>query len=408
MFSATTSDAAPPEPGLRRGGDALPGLVSGLDITLTSHIEDVEAIWRQLAAGSVESPGQSYDFIRLWVADRKIPVADQHYLVARLAGQPLALLPLHRKRVWGLRVFTWFPGANANCYAPIADYERLAALGREGRAALWQAMLGRLQGADAVYLRSVPAEIGGHSDLFDELGDQLPIETLYRSQYSSWQECDRLQRSRSRRKHDRQQGERLAALGTVDFEEMGGGQDMERAIKTLFRQRSARFRAMGIRDLFVLDQLTGFYLAAAAPGSGLDVRLHILRLDGQIVAMRYNIVHGERMFCLISSMSDDPAIQAGSPGKQCLLRVMQAVFEEGIAVFDMGSGFTDEKRHWCNVQIPLHNHYVGLTLRGGIAVTAHRLIQRLRAAIKANGQLRRIVRSLRLAFARKDASAPLD
>ena len=57
----------------------------------------------------------------------------------------------------------------------------------------------------------------------------------------------------------------------------------------------------------------------------------MLRLNGEIVAVRYNIVHGDRMFCLISSMSDDPAIQNGSPGKQCLLRVMQTVFDAGLS-----------------------------------------------------------------------------
>ena len=169
---------------------------------------------------------------------------------------------------------------------------------------------------------------------------------LYRSQYASWEECDRLQRSKSRRKHDRQQGDRLGAMGAVVFEELRNSDDTRSDIATMFSQRSARFRAMGIRDTFVCDGLIGFYHAAAAAGSGVDVRLHVLRLNGDIVAVRYNIVHDDRMFCLISSMSDDPAIQNGSPGKQCLLRVMQTVFEAGYRVFDMGEGLTDEKRHW--------------------------------------------------------------
>jgi len=371
------------------------------EITVTHCIEEVEAVWRQLSLRGVESPGQSYDFIRLWVADRAIAPADQIYVVGRIGGEPVALLPLHRRRVWGFSVFTWFPGAHANCYAPIADPARLAALGAEGRAALWQDMLEALgKRADAVYLRSIPAEIDGYGSLFDELGEHLPVETLYRSRYASWAECDGLQRSRSRRKHDRQQGERLAALGTVRFEELRVGDDMEAAIDTMFRQRSARFRAMGIRDLFVLDGLTGFYRAAAMPGSGLDVRLHVLRLDEAIVAVRYNVVFGQRMFCLISSMSDDRAIQGGSPGKQCLLRVMQAVFDGGVTLFDMGCGFTDEKRHWCNVQIPLRHHYIGLNARGWVISDCHRLFQRLRAAIKANSRLKAAIRGLSLATGR--------
>jgi CelD/BcsL family acetyltransferase involved in cellulose biosynthesis len=99
-------------------------------------------------------------------------------------------------------------------------------------------------------------------------------------------------------------------------------------------------------------------------------------------------------------MSDDPAIQNGSPGKQCLLRVMQTVFDDGFRVFDMGSGFTDEKRHWCNVQTPLQQHYIGLTRQGALVVAGHRAFQKARAAIKANDQLKGVFRSIRQAYDR--------
>lgn len=368
---------------------------TGVVVAVSERIEDVEAVWRGLTAGAIESPGQSYDFIAAWVRDRKVPTSQQRYVVGLVDNVPVALLPLHRKRVYGLPIFTWFPGAHAGCYAPVADYERLIALGPDGRRALWSAMTGALSGGDVVYLRSIPTEVGGHQGLFDELGTTLAVETLYRSHYASWEDCDRLQRNKSRRKHDRQQGDRLTAMGAVSFAEIRTGGDTEAAIATMFMQRSARFKAMGIRDTFVLDGLIGFYQDLARAGSGIDVRLHVLRLNGAIVAVRYNIVHGDRMFCLISSMTDDPAIQNGSPGKQCLLRVMQTVFDEGITVFDMGSGYTDEKRHWCNEQLPLRQHYVGLTPQGQLIVAAHQAFQRTRARIKANPQLKSAIRSTR-------------
>jgi CelD/BcsL family acetyltransferase involved in cellulose biosynthesis len=226
------------------------------------------------------------------------------------------------------------------------------------------------------------------------LGSPLAVDTLYRSEFASWEECDRLQRSRSRRKHDRQQGDRLAALGEIGFELVTDPAAGRAAIEVMFRQRSARFRAQGIRDTFVCDNLVDFYQRALEPGSGLDIRLHVLRLNGEIVAVRYNVVHGARMFCLISSMSDDPAIQVGSPGKQCLLRVMQTVFDGGFSMFDMGSGFTDEKRHWCNVQTPLRQHYVGLTLKGRLSVGCHQQFQKLRAQAKANPRVKSALRYL--------------
>jgi CelD/BcsL family acetyltransferase involved in cellulose biosynthesis len=125
------------------------------------------------------------------------------------------------------------------------------------------------------------------------------------------------------------------------------------------------------------------------------VKLHVLRLNGEVVAVRYNIVVGDRMFCLISSMTDDPLVQGGSPGKQCLLRVMQAVFDAGHRCFDMGAGFTDEKRHWCNVQIPLRQHYLAMTPWGHAVALAHRGAQSARRNIKTNPKLLALAKKLR-------------
>lgn len=369
-------------------------LPQSVSVEVYHRIEDVEAIWRRLTHGGIESPGQSFDFIRLWVTDRRIPGKDQYYVLGRVDGEPVAILPLHRRRVHGIRVYTWFPGAHAGCYTPVADLGWLAALGPSGRASFWRAMVGSLDRADAVYLRSVPAAAGGVEGIFDELGSNLVVETLYRSVYSSWEACDGQQRSRSRRKHDRQQGERLAALGEVGFSEVTDLAEAHMAVDIMFAQRSARFRAQGIRDTFVADGLTGFYHAALEPGSGVDVRLYVLRLDGKIVAARYNVVHGDRMFCLISSMSDCARIQTGSPGKQCLLRVMQTVFDQGYSVFDMGCGYTDEKRHWCNVQVPLRQHYIALSPQGAAVVGLHKAYQRFRAWAKGNAAIRGTLRSL--------------
>ncbi|SFV30971.1 Acetyltransferase involved in cellulose biosynthesis, CelD/BcsL family [Devosia crocina] len=362
---------------------------------MSRDIDDVEEVWRILSVGPMESPGQSYNFIRLWIADRGVEHANKAFVVGEVDGQPVALLPLHCHRYFGFSVYTWFPRSQVGAYAPVSDYRKLSELGPEGRASLWSTMIGQLSDADAVYLRTVPEEIAGYGALFSELGKALAVETLYRAEFNSWEECDKLQRSRSRRKHDRQQGDRLDALGKVEFELVTDREQGLAAIDVMFRQRSARFKAQGIRDTFVEDRLIEFYKTAMCPTSGIDVRLHVLRLDGEIVAVRYNVVEGHRMFCLISSMSADPAIQAGSPGKQCLLRVMQTVFDAGIGVFDMGSGFTDEKRHWCNVQIPVRQHYVGCTLRGQIAVSLHQQFQRLRAQAKANETIRRGLRHLR-------------
>jgi CelD/BcsL family acetyltransferase involved in cellulose biosynthesis len=281
------------------------------------------------------------------------------------------------------------------CNAPIVDVARLQSLSPDERRRLWIKLLRSIAGADVVYMKSVPQLIVDGIDLFAEMGQVLGADTLYRAAFTSFEDADKTQRNKSRRKHDRQQGDRLAAMGDVAFEEIGNGPAAVALLETMFQQRAARFRQMGVFDPFAIPRIRAFYDSSAREGSGVPVKLHVLRLNGNVVAVRYNIVHADRLFCLISSMSDDPAIQSGSPGKQCLLRVMQTVFDAGYRTFDMGEGLTDEKRHWCNVQVAVRHHYMPITRRGAFAAQTHRGLHTLRRRIKNDERLLGWAKSLR-------------
>jgi CelD/BcsL family acetyltransferase involved in cellulose biosynthesis len=351
-------------------------------ITATHRLDEVEHVWRSLTEKSVESPGQSIDFIRLWIKALNIAERDQFYVVAHLDNTPIALVPLQRRWDKGARVLSWFPGPHVGCNAPIVDIARLQTLSPDERRKLWIKLLRSFKGADVVYMKAVPQLVVDGIDLFAEMGQSLESEIVYRAAFHSFEEADKTQRNKSRRKHDRQQGDKLEAKGEVTFGEVGNGAAALAVLETMFHQRAARFRDMGVFDPFAIPKIREFYDSTARSESDVPVKLHVMRLNGEIVAVRYNIVHGDRLFCLISSMSDDPSIQHGSPGKQCLLRVMQTVFDQGFRVFDMGEGLTDEKRHWCNQQIPVRHHYMPITRRGAIAAQAHQGWHRMRTRIK--------------------------
>jgi CelD/BcsL family acetyltransferase involved in cellulose biosynthesis len=377
----------------------------GFTISVTHSLAEVEAIWRGLAADGIDSPGQNPDFVRLWTAALEIPEANQFYVVATENGVPVALLPLQRRWDKGVRVLSWFPGPHVGCNAPLIDEARVAAMTPPKRRRLWIRMLRDVTGADVVYLKSMPQRMVDGVDIFAELGQNIEAETLFRAAFQNFEEADRTQRSKSRRKHDRQHGDRLAALGEIGFEAVTNGSEALGIMEVMFRQRAARFRAMGVFNPFAIPAIRAFYDSTAAAGSGVEVKLHALRLDGEIVAVRYSIVEGDRLFCLISSMSDDPVLQNGSPGKQCLLRVMQTEFDAGFRAFDMGEGLTDEKRHWCNEQIPLRHHYVPVTRRGALAASLHRRWQVTRRQIKSDARLLGWAKALRGTMSRLSGKA---
>ena len=233
-------------------------------VTVFNDIEAVRPLWERLASTNRLSPGQDFAFIRQWIEAQGIAPRDCYFVVASWGGAPVALLPLQRRLSQGIRVLTWFPRAHVGCHAPIIDAERLAALTSDERRSLWQAVRRNLRGADALILCSVPLREGS-ADPFAELGSSSVVETLYRSVFANWEEADRVQRSKSRRKHDRQQGERLEALGSVEFKELGNGPEAEAVLAVMFRQRAARFAEMGVRDPFACPKRAPSTTAALPP-----------------------------------------------------------------------------------------------------------------------------------------------
>jgi CelD/BcsL family acetyltransferase involved in cellulose biosynthesis len=365
-------------------------------VWMTHRRDEVEPVWRGLEAKGIVSPGQSYDFIDLWVRHHRLRSDEQFYVVGMIEGRPAAVLPLWRTRSYGLKMLTWMPGDHVGANGPIVDADLLMGLNQDQRRTFWRRMTTPLFGADLLYLPAVPSRRGAEIGLDDAFERVEAADCLYRSRFANWPDCDAEQRDKRRRKIDRQQGAKLEALGEVGFEEVTSGPRAQELVDAMFMQKAARFTAQGIRNPFSEPITRSFYKNALMESGGLRGLLHVLTLDGRPVALRYNLVHRNTMFSLISSMSADCTIQSGSPGKQNLLRAMQSVFGGGIDTLDMGKGETDEKRLWCNEVIPLANYYRPLTALGRICIAGHMAKERAKGTIKGNTQLYGLARRARM------------
>lgn len=376
-------------------------VAADLSVVHSNNIFDVERTWRTLEAPGIESPGQSFDFVCQWVDSFSIPKEEQVYISVMAGARPVVLLALHLTKKWGMDVLTSFSGDHVGSNAPLVDVAYFAGLTPDARVKLWQQVTASLDGASLVYLCGIPDTISGVDGVFEGLGISVEADQLHRSVFSSWEQCNQEQRSRSRRKHDKQQGAKLDAMGEVSFEAIAAGDASDEVIDAMFVQRGERFKQQGIADPFEQQAVRDFYKTVFVSGNSLKGLLHVLRLNGEIVAVRYNLVMGKRIFCLISSMDTSEAIRPGSPGKQCLLRVMQSEFDNGYDMFDMGAGFTDEKRHWCNAQIQLRHYYVPLNWQGQVFTHTDRLLQQTKSAVKSNAKVFGMLKDLRTKFAGK-------
>jgi CelD/BcsL family acetyltransferase involved in cellulose biosynthesis len=207
----------------------------------------------------------------------------------------------------------------------------------------------------------------------------VKVGLLSRAAFANWEEVAAAQWTKARRSHDCQEGERLAATGTVGFREVAGQDKRAAAIlETMLAQRQAATGVAGPGDFWSTPAGMDFLRATATPGSGIDVRLQVLTLDRALVAIRHTIVAGDRMFCLASSVSSE----AGEPGRlaeQCLLRVMHTVFDRGIGCLDFGLAASLDERRWCNRFVPVADRYLPLSAIGRAATVAGIGVETVRA-----------------------------
>lgn len=373
--------------------EATPGPgAASVSISVDERIEDVAEAWASLEGGNCVLASQKIGLIKAWIEARAIPAADCAFVVISLAGRPVVLLPLLRKRVYGLRVATWFTGDHLGSYSPLVDAERWKAVPSGERVRLWRRALSLVADCDLIHLPDIPQSLAESSGLGDALTGRVLADAVHVSRYCNWAECDADRRDKHRRKVDRQQGNKLAARGEVAFETVSAGPEADAIIDTMFGQRAERFRIQGIKDPFQCDTIKAFYKRAMRAAGGI---LHVLRLDGEVIAVRYNIEAGGGLYSLITSMHPCPEMQSGSPGKQNLLRAMQASFDGAWGFIDMGKGESDEKRLWCNERQRLMIFSQALTPAGYLAAAGLATGERAKGAIKAHPGLFDMYRKLR-------------
>lgn len=360
--------------------------------TVYQRIEDVADSWKGLEKNHCLLASQKYGLVSAWIEAGAIGTADCAFIIISLAGEPVVLLPLMRKRVYGLRVAAWFTGDHLGSYAPLVDLDRWQTVPVAERVRLWRQAFSALANCDLVHLPDVPVSLAQSSGLSAALGSRMLADCVHVARYGDWASCDAERRDKRRRKVDRQQGSKLAGQGEVGFEVVKAGAEAAAIIDTMFAHRAERFKVQGIRDPFRDAPIKAFYKRAMHSAGGL---LHVLRLDGEVIAVRYNIEAGGGLYSLITSMHPSPDLQSGSPGKQNLLRAMQASFEGGYRFIDMGKGDSDEKRLWCNEKQSLTAFAHALTPVGRVAAASLAVGERAKGAVKNHPGLFDMYRKLR-------------
>ncbi len=378
--------------------------VDAASVRLTLRVHDTMSVvqhdWRLLEADPRNSLHQGYDWCCAWVKTHGHPLA---IVEGRVDGVLAFLLPLEIQRLNMVRcaqfIATRFTNFNSGLFS--ADF-RAKAPGipaAEMTKALREALSGR---ADLISLCNIPLEWCGERHPLAELATvenqnhsfQLPLG-------ADMDQTIAPLNAKRRRKKYRGQVRKMESAGGFDHVRAISSADKARFLELFFAQKSARFKAFGLPNVFQAPETQAFFhtlLDLDRGGSDVPLELHAIRLkgenDGKIAAIAGLSRKGDHVICQFGSI-DDTLVPEASPGELLFWLMIERSCRNGAALFDFGIGDQDYKRSWCTQETVQHDILLPLTASGRLAAFTQRGVTRTKAAIKGNAHLYALLQRLR-------------
>ncbi len=373
------------------------------DVAVFEEMAAAEPHWRALERSCLlATPYQHYDFLNMWQRHVGAVSSVSPFIVVGFNpfGTPLFLWPLGLRQVAGLRVAEFLGGKHANFNMALWRSDVAAQLDARDL----QAVLGRLDGkADLLTLVNQPLTWAGATNPFALLPHQRAANFAFSGALIT--DFDVLLRARTNaaaRKKMRKKERTLAAYGTVRFDRAEGYRDVRNALDVFFKQKSARMRARGLRDVFA-DPNVRRFIEDAATAIGPDgrplIELYALSVDDMIVATMGGIV-GRGRFCAMFNSITMGRYAVESPGEQLIVRLVRHCCERGLATFDLGIGGARYKTLFCNDAEPLFDSFLPLSAAGRLPAASYRLTAATKRAIKQRAPLWSLVQMSRRLRAR--------
>jgi CelD/BcsL family acetyltransferase involved in cellulose biosynthesis len=367
-LSLTSSDTPAPR---RVAHDA-----ARVAIEIADSLGAVEATWRAFEREAIASPYQRFDWVQSFAEHMRESAETLQIVTLRdVLGRPLVILPLVVARRGGLKTASPLGGKHANFNLPLLRPGFGASLQpAEARALLVR--IGRALAVDLLVFRNAPLVWADEPNPLTAGGRASP-SNAYKVTLAPDADATLVRVSSGpARKKLRNKERSLAKLGEVGFLEATNEAEVDLILDQLLRQKSLRFRELGIDDPYASTAAQRFVrdacLAGLAEGRP-AIALQALTLDGAIIAALGSAADGERLSGMFISFEAVPEIARCSPGEILVSAIIRRECERGRTGFDLGVGEARYKRVFCNEVEQLADNVVGITAPGklyGAVLTA--------------------------------------
>lgn len=353
------------------------------------------AAYAEVARNGVFAPAQSPLWIEHWIGKLR-----PDFLVATLSrgGRPVLSMALEVTRKGPLAIAGFMSGRHANGNMPpvtaafaasatAADLETLTAAIRKARPDI-----------DVIALDRLASEIGGVGNPLLLLPHrQSPNLSLAVSLEGGFDALlGRTSGKRKRKKH-RSQTRKFEAAGGFRRLEAKSEVETNALLDAFFTMKEARFRKMGITNVFADEAVHSFFralFAEALKEPKPSFVLHGLEVAGKIRAATGSSRCAERLICEFGAIADDDVAFA-SPGGYLFFDNIREACDEGYSIYDFSVGDEPYKRLWCDLEIRQFDVLMPLTIKGRAAAAALLGANRLKSFVKNNRFVWKLVKTFR-------------
>ncbi|HMM63883.1 MAG TPA: GNAT family N-acetyltransferase [Mesorhizobium sp.] len=382
--------------GLAPGKAMPPKVASGVIATAVSTASpEALAAYDSFCRTALFSPAQSGLWVRHW-ADTLRP--DAIFATASLDGSPLLALALEVERSGPFRIARFMGGRHANGnFAPV-DPARPQALARGTVRLLFDAIAAARPDVDLVALQRLTPELEDVPNPLAALpGFASPNLSLAVDLSGGFEAVLARSSGRRKRKKNRSQMRKFETAGGVRRIEATSRQEVRELLDAFFAMKEARFRRMGIANVFGEAQVRAFFHALFAAALAEKVPpfvVHGLEVGGTLRAVTGSSRSQKRLICEFSSIAEDEMAFA-SPGDFLFFANIEEACGQGLDVYDFSVGDEPYKRQWCDLETQHLDVLVPLTTKGRVLALLLQQNARLKSFIKSNPTIWTLTKNLR-------------
>jgi CelD/BcsL family acetyltransferase involved in cellulose biosynthesis len=387
----------------RSGNPSVDTSLGAISLRVINDLQPLQSVWEDLQARSPCTAAQTYDWAKAWALHVLVPAGARPVIAVGYGsdGKPLFLWPFETGKVAGLSVLKWLGQDHANYCMGLFQPGIAQRITASDLSCLLRAV-GREAGVAAAALKKQPFAWDGVPNPFAQLPYQPApdnafavklgdFQTLYTSRFSG----------HSRRRLGRME-RRLEEFAPLSYGWAEAPEERLAILETLFAQKTQRFAALGIADMFDAP-IRAFYkeVALLDDDNPSRLRLGYIKIGDQVLAVHSGTIGHNRLLITLSSRIDGE-LSAYSPGVLLLRHQIEEAAGKGLAFYDLGVGALSYKEKWCDVVVPLFDSFVAFKPHGALLTFALASNARVKRSIKSNPRVYAFAKKVRRVLLRRD------